>query len=180
MLEHKELTCGHFTINAITGLRDHNRGYWLGVVDLLADPQQWTNKWLSQVLYILNTNAKGGLIAEQGAFTNPRKFEQDWADPSKIVWANPGGLDKIKDRTPPQYPEGLRLLIYPGKLGGNVDIINGLNHYIGMKTLHTEDFLEFKILPWIIGVFSGLFLLVSLSILPLSLISSKVLPESAV
>lgn len=51
----------------------------------------------------------------------------------------------------PQYPEGLVLLIYASKLGGNVDIINGLNHYIGMKTLHTEDFIEFKVLPYIIG-----------------------------
>ena len=54
----------------------------------------------------------------------------------------------------PQYPEGLILLIYPGGLGGNVDIINGLNHYIGMKTLHSADFLEFTLLPYIIGFFS--------------------------
>jgi len=57
------------------------------------------------------------------------------------------------DLDAPQYPEGLRMLIYANKLAGNVDIINGLNHYIGMKTLHTEDFPEFKILPWIIGFF---------------------------
>ncbi|HQW83518.1 MAG TPA: nitrous oxide reductase accessory protein NosL [Ferruginibacter sp.] len=61
------------------------------------------------------------------------------------------------DLVAPQYPEGLRLLIYPGKLAGNVDIINGLNHYIGMKTLHTEDFIEFTILPYIIGFFVLLF-----------------------
>jgi copper chaperone NosL len=59
----------------------------------------------------------------------------------------------------PQYPEGLKLLIYPGKLAGNVDIINGLNHYIGMKTLHTADFIEFTILPYIIGFFALLFML---------------------
>jgi len=54
----------------------------------------------------------------------------------------------------PQYPEGLILKIYPHKLGGNVNIINGLNHYIGMKTLHTKDFVEFTILPFIIAFFS--------------------------
>ena len=54
----------------------------------------------------------------------------------------------------PQYPEGLVLLIYANKLAGNVDIINGLNHYIGMKTLHTADFFEFTILPYIIGFFA--------------------------
>lgn len=56
--------------------------------------------------------------------------------------------------TAPQYPEGLVLLIFANKLGGNVDVINGLNHYIGMKSLHSADFFEFTILPYIIGFFS--------------------------
>lgn len=54
----------------------------------------------------------------------------------------------------PQYPEGLVLKMYPHKIGGNVDVINGLNHYIGMKTLHTKDFIEFTLLPYIIGFFA--------------------------
>lgn len=54
----------------------------------------------------------------------------------------------------PQYPEGLVLKMFPNKLAGNVDIINGLNHYIGMKTLHTKDFFEFTILPYLIGFFA--------------------------
>jgi len=53
----------------------------------------------------------------------------------------------------PQYPEGLMLEIWPNKIAGDVDIINGLNHYIGMKTLNTNDFIEFTILPYIIGFF---------------------------
>jgi copper chaperone NosL len=63
------------------------------------------------------------------------------------------------DLVAPQYPEGLRLIINPNGLAGNVDIINGLNHYIGMKTLHNEDFIEFKILPYLIAFFAALFLL---------------------
>lgn len=62
----------------------------------------------------------------------------------------------------PQYPEGLYLLIYADKLGGNVEIINGLNHYIGMRTLHADDFVEFTVLPYIIGFFALLNLLVML------------------
>ena len=61
--------------------------------------------------------------------------------------------------TAPQYPEGLVLLLHANKIGGDVSVINGLNHYIGMKTLHTEDFVEFKILPYVFGFF-GLFSLV--------------------
>lgn len=60
--------------------------------------------------------------------------------------------------TAPQYPEGLELKIYASKMGGSVDIVNGLNHYIGMRTLHEKDFPEFAVLPYIIGalVFFGL------------------------
>jgi len=63
--------------------------------------------------------------------------------------------------TAPQYPEGLVLRIYAEKIGGDVNIVNGLNHYIGMRTLHTRDFVEFTVLPYIIGGFAALGLLVA-------------------
>ncbi len=62
----------------------------------------------------------------------------------------------------PQYPEGLAISINANGLGGDVPIINGLNHYIGMKTLHTEDFIEFTILPFLISFFAVFFLLVAI------------------
>jgi hypothetical protein len=63
----------------------------------------------------------------------------------------------------PQYQQGLRLDIYSYKLesgnrGQDVKEINVLNHYIGMKDLVTEDFSEFKWLPFVIGIFGLLFL----------------------
>ena len=62
----------------------------------------------------------------------------------------------------PQYPEGLVIKINANGIGGDVDIINGLNHYIGMKTLHNEDFIEFKILPYLISIFALFFILVAI------------------
>jgi copper chaperone NosL len=62
----------------------------------------------------------------------------------------------------PQYPEGLSLSIHANGLRGNVDIINGLNHYIGMKTLHNEDFFEFTLLPYLVIFFAAAFALVAL------------------
>lgn len=61
----------------------------------------------------------------------------------------------------PQYPEGLGLQIWAHKIAGDVDIINGLNHYIGMKTLHTEDFIEFRILPYLISGFALFFVAIA-------------------
>ena len=56
----------------------------------------------------------------------------------------------------PQYPEGLSMYINSNSLSGDVNIINGLNHYIGMKTLHAEEFIEFKVLPYLIVFFAVL------------------------
>ncbi|HYK77623.1 MAG TPA: hypothetical protein VEV16_11655 [Daejeonella sp.] len=63
----------------------------------------------------------------------------------------------------PQYPEGLGLKIWLNGITGNVDQINGLNHYIGMKHIVPGDFIEFKILPYIFGAVLLVGLLVSLT-----------------
>ncbi len=51
----------------------------------------------------------------------------------------------------PQYPEGLAMQIWINNITGDVDIINGLNHYIGMKHIKVEMFPEFKIMPYILA-----------------------------
>src|SRR5689334_14213965 len=53
----------------------------------------------------------------------------------------------------PQYPEGLKLNIWVNGLSGDVDVINGLNHYIGMKHITVAMFPEFKFLPYVVGFF---------------------------
>jgi copper chaperone NosL len=53
----------------------------------------------------------------------------------------------------PQYPEGLVMKIWLKKLTGDVDIINGLNHYIGMKKLSVEMFPEFTYLTYVVAAF---------------------------
>jgi copper chaperone NosL len=63
----------------------------------------------------------------------------------------------------PQYPDGLRMDIYSyklegGRAGQDIKEINLLNHYIGMKDLVTEDFTEFKWMPFVVGALGLLFL----------------------
>lgn len=53
----------------------------------------------------------------------------------------------------PQYPEGLSMQIWLYKLTGQVDIINGLNHYIGMKHIKADMFPEFNFLVYIFAIF---------------------------
>ncbi|GAO42685.1 nitrous oxide reductase accessory protein NosL [Flavihumibacter petaseus] len=63
----------------------------------------------------------------------------------------------------PQYPEGLSMQIWLNKITGQVDIINGLNHYIGMKHITVEMFPEFTYLVYILGFFILFVLLVSIT-----------------
>ncbi|MDP9048271.1 MAG: hypothetical protein M3N14_09055 [Bacteroidota bacterium] len=60
------------------------------------------------------------------------------------------------DLRAPQYPGGLSMKIWINDVKGDVDIINGLNHYIGMSTIHKKDFPEFVFLPATILIFMGL------------------------
>lgn len=60
------------------------------------------------------------------------------------------------DLQAPQYPEGLYLQIFDDRFEGDVDKINGLNHYIGMAHIKNEMFNEFIILPKIIVVLAVL------------------------
>lgn len=89
-----------FTLNCITGIPDRNRGHWFGLVYVMRDPQRFANSWLSQTQHILNTTAKGGIIAEEDAFVDPRKAEEDYAKPDSIVMVTPGaiGMNKIMQK----------------------------------------------------------------------------------
>lgn len=51
----------------------------------------------------------------------------------------------------PQYPEGLGMQIWLSKITGDLNTINGLNHYIGMKTIQPDSIEELKLMPYIIG-----------------------------
>ena len=91
----------------ITGIRDRNQHIYYGLVRAMRDPQDWANKWLSQIMSIINSNAKGGLIWEAGAFDNPAEAKKEWAKPDAWVRAAPGGIAKIHQRQAITYPAGL-------------------------------------------------------------------------
>jgi copper chaperone NosL len=50
----------------------------------------------------------------------------------------------------PQYPDGLTLVIYPHTVGGQLDEVNLLNHYIGMHEIAPNEFPEFRLIPFFI------------------------------
>lgn len=63
----------------------------------------------------------------------------------------------------PQYPEGLVMKIWLNKLTGDVDIINGLNHYIGMNKISAAMFPEFTYLVYVLAGFIVYGLLIAIT-----------------
>ena len=59
------------------------------------------------------------------------------------------------DLVAPQYPEGLGLRIWAHQIIGerpqDLNSINNLNHYIGMRRIEPDDIPELRIMPWLIG-----------------------------
>jgi copper chaperone NosL len=62
----------------------------------------------------------------------------------------------------PQYPEGLEMDIWINNITGDVKIISGLNHYIGMKHIEVEMFPEFTYMIYIVGFLIGFGLLAAI------------------
>lgn len=138
----------YFTIGFITGERDEIKGTYYGIVKGLLDPQRWTNKLFSTTMHILNTNAKGGIMAELDAFENTRKAAEDWAKPDSIVWTRPGALSgpngpKIVPKPQGQInPAFFQLMEFAMSMGPRVTGLN--SEFLGMQQQDQAGVLEYQ------------------------------------
>ena len=71
------------TFKAMTGNYDRKERRFYGLLRVMMDPQKYANKWLSQTLHIINANAKGGVMYEEGAVLDANAFEEGWPAPSR-------------------------------------------------------------------------------------------------
>ena len=85
-----------FTWQCITGERNATRGTWFGLISLMRDPQLWANKLFSQTLHIMNSTAKGGILAEKGAFENLDEAQDTYAYPDAITIVADGAISGNK------------------------------------------------------------------------------------
>jgi hypothetical protein len=114
-----------FTLKFITAKRDRNKNQWYGIVRSMKDPQRWGNKFFSQIHDIMAKNQKGGAFVEEGALIDARKAEEQWASSNPLILLKEGGIDKIKERTPSQYPSGLdRMMMFCFE---SIPFVSGIN-----------------------------------------------------
>jgi copper chaperone NosL len=101
----------------------------------------------------LLAGASSGLVAARGTMGGwPRGFVALAAAGLALLYVLP--LWHIGLRAP-QYPEGLGMYIWVNQITGqgahDLQNINGLNHYIGMKAIVPESIPELRFMPVLVG-----------------------------
>lgn len=133
------------TFFCITGKRDRNTGYWFGLIRSLKDPQMWSNKWLSQIMHLINAQAKTGYDVEKGAIDNQKDFEAKSARPGALNIFTDGALQqgRVQRREMAGLPPDLsNLLQYANDSMQNVSGINA--ELLGMADREQAGVLEYQ------------------------------------
>lgn len=131
ILERVQLSCDEFSLCVMTGNKDENNNVWYGLLRALKSPQEYLNKLYSSILHIINSQAKGGIIAETNAFEDPSLAEKDWARPDRIIYAKQGALaqGRIMPKPIGAYPQGMdRLMEFAMQMfshvsGANIELL---------------------------------------------------------
>jgi hypothetical protein len=133
------------TYHCVTGKRDRNTGHWFGLVRALRDPQMWANKWLSQIMHLINTSAKPGYDVEKGAIDNQANFEAKAARPGAVNVFVDGALQqgRVQRREAVGLPPDLsNLMQYANESMQNVSGINA--ELLGMADRDQAGVLEYQ------------------------------------
>lgn len=114
VLGHNESPCQTgFSFKFMTGYRDADKGVYYGLTRNLLGPQTWLNRMLTQLLHIINTNAKGGVMVESGAVDDHGEFEDNWAASDSVTWLEDGAISggKVQAKPGPNIPTVITELI---------------------------------------------------------------------
>lgn len=98
-----------FSIKIKTGQYNERGKIWIGMVNAMIEPQKYYNKALTELMFIIASNSKGGVLVEEGAVEDIADFETKYAKTDAVVEVLAGSLagGKIQDKTRPALPTGL-------------------------------------------------------------------------
>lgn len=105
-----------FPIKVKTGDYDAKNKIWTGMVNSMMEPQKYYNKALTELMFVIAANSKGGVIIESDAVEDIEEFEDKYAKTDAVCVVEPGALTgpggpKIKDKRSPFQPTGYEQII---------------------------------------------------------------------
>lgn len=149
---------GQLGWECITAYYDKGQGIFYGVVRPAKDPQRWANKFFSQVMHILNSQAKGGILAERGAFDDDRQAEESLAKADTITWLKHGavGQQAIMPKPSAVFPAGFFQLFNESKEA--ISQVTGLSpEFIGTREVNQAGILEAQRRQSSLNLLAGIF-----------------------
>ena len=109
----KSISQQGFSVKFKTGIYNRTKKIWVGMVNSMMEPQKYHNKSLTELMFIIAANSKGGVMVEEGAVENIKKFEKDYARTDAVINVREGALagGKIQPKAQPAIPTGLESII---------------------------------------------------------------------
>lgn len=105
---YKNVSQQGFTVQFETGDWDAKNRIFHGMVSSLREPALYYNKSLTELMFTISANSKGGVLVERAAVTDIREFEQKYAKTDAVIIVEDGALSggKIQPKKSPFAPTG--------------------------------------------------------------------------
>lgn len=109
----KSISQQGFSIKFKTGNYNERGKYWIGMVNAMIEPQKYYNKALTELMFTIASNSKGGVMIEEGAVDDITDFESKWAKTDATITVAAGAISggKIMEKARPAVPTGLESII---------------------------------------------------------------------
>ncbi len=102
-----------FSIKFKTGTWNRSKKIWMGMVNSMMEPAKYYNKALTELMFTIAANSKGGVMVEEDAMEDVADFEGKWAKTDAVIVVASGALaaGKIQEKTKGAVPTGLESIL---------------------------------------------------------------------
>jgi hypothetical protein len=109
----KSISQQGFSVKFKTGNYNERGKYWIGMVNSMIEPQKYYNKALTELMFTIAANSKGGVMVEESAIEDIADFESKWSKTDAVIRVQDGAISgqKILQKTQAALPTGLESII---------------------------------------------------------------------
>lgn len=102
-----------FSVKFKTGVFNASKKIWVGMVNSMMEPAEYKNKALTELMFTIAANSKGGVLVEEDAVKDIAEFEKKWARTDAVVVMRSGALaqGKLREKARPAVGTGLEGII---------------------------------------------------------------------
>lgn len=139
----KSISQRGFSIKFKTGQYNNRGKYWIGMVNAMVEPQKYYNKALTELMFAISANSKGGVMVEESAVEDIADFESKWAKTDAVITVADGTItnSRIQEKAKPALPTGLENVV---SLADSVISANGVDPAFQGQTNAQETGILYK------------------------------------